>query len=79
MSNLRKCENGHYYPARFDGCPQCHADAVPAPAARLTVAEHIARLSDAELRSRDNIHWQGGTAATRALYEAEEKRRGIRR
>lgn len=76
MKNLTKCPAGHFYPTRFDKCPQCHPDAVAAPAARLHPAEMIARLSDREVEHIwTSFHWNAGTAEVRALCLAEYDRR----
>ena len=76
------CQKHGFYPNRFKSCPVCAApEDLPAstPAKRLTTEEHIARMSDNEVRYIWNtVWWEQGTQETRALCLAEyDKRVGL--
>ena len=79
--NFSSCSvPGHgKYPANFDSCPICNPNAKRQAQRQLTTEEHIARMTDVEVRHIfQSIWWEQGNDTAKALCLAEyDKRIGM--
>lgn len=79
MKNMKKCPKHGIYPARFDSCPSCNPNVKSAPTKRLTTEEHIARMTDTEVKFIFQSSWweQGNEKARRLCLQEYDKRIGL--